>query len=375
MSSIQKSRPHKEIFGLTLDDSIWRDQTRTSLRSNDWLEQMLYQTLLVPKKVSHVQQKSKQVNTFFQYGFPSLLELMKPVLTQGLDAKLQENNSCYSLFQYDLLCSKRNNDERSETQICPLDLPKPSRKVQRQMNDNVSYIRPTGTPNMKPLRKTVQFNCADERFNGTSGVSTLMDKSVQPDSSKLNQPNKMFMFEKNIQLVNSSNNDVNKLRKQSNARSMQKSSSLTVEKVRSILKFYHTTSKGLIEKKERENFSDDEEDSLDNINNVKLFKCAQCDKEYPNKSSRKIHVRHDLNYVCKSCNNVSSHVRQIQLHEEKTHGVLSRCYVTISRKRRPRQRRSDSGATRNYYCCGQTFKAGREFGLHKSTHKFMINRN
>ncbi|CAI2175201.1 15906_t:CDS:2 [Funneliformis geosporum] len=425
MSFLQKSLPYKDIFGLTLDDSIWRDQKRTTLRSNDSSEQMLYQTFFIPKNFPHVQQKSKQVNTFFQYGFPSLLELIQinqmemkkqqrldlnflPIITTredekpDIDVKLQENSRCYSLFQYDLLYSKRNNEERSKTQICPccppLDLPKPSRQIQRQMDDSVSYMLSIGAPNIdfiKSLNKTIQLDChfedtfllnelADESFNVSNGVSNLLDKSVQSDlvfnksaDRKLNQPRKMFLFEeKPVKLVNSSYNGVVKLHEQSNDKSMLQSSSLTVEKVHSILKIYHSTSKGLIEKKERKNLIDfsavDERETLDDIkvSNVKIFKCVQCDKEFPNKYSRKKHVIHDHNYFCKFCNNVSYNVRQMHLHEEKTQSG----YVTISRKRRPRQKRRDSGATRRYYCCGQTFNTGREFGIHKSTHKFMSNR-
>lgn len=157
-----------------------------------------------------------------------------------------------------------------------------------------------------------------------------------------------------------------------------KSSTLTVERVQKILEFYHSASKDFTKIQENNDYSSyDEKESFNNvdffdISNVKLLKCTQCDKEFSDINSREKHIKNDHKFICKISNKVSFHTNKVQLHDEKVHDN----YIKKKPKRRTSRqtkRKRNPGTVRTYSCCGQIFKTGREFGIHKSTHKYMRN--
>ncbi|RIA93724.1 hypothetical protein C1645_819020 [Glomus cerebriforme] len=463
-------RKKQDIFGLTLDDSIWRNQEKLSLLSNDLNDpskQILNQNL-TSGNVSPVKQKLKQDNSScFQYGFPSLFELneihshnqssgsfnqreireiklgfsdlgIRHIITnhkeiskeksilkqdrQNMAERSQENKQFHSLFQYDLLFNKMINKEKSVTQSCPccppLDLSSCETQQQKDLilikRDDISYIRPIGVKhiperpssdnelleaNRKPVQpgnslKDVNNNSVlnklmDEKLNAPDKVNHLNSNNIlmktKPDDEKFNgvtRPIDKIGHSVSLKDTNKSTDTVNKPMNErlNDFKSKSQPSTLTVEKVQSILEFYHSTSKDFtFEKKNQDNIdysSDDEKESLSDIeffdiSNIKLFKCAQCDKEFPDKNSREKHVRNDHKFICKICNKVLFHVRQMQLHEEKVHEIYIKNKPNRRGSRQTKRKRNPD-IVRTYFCCGQTFKTGREFGIHKSTHKSMV---
>ncbi|GBB95236.1 hypothetical protein RclHR1_00250034 [Rhizophagus clarus] len=448
-------RKKQDIFGLTLNDSIWRNQEKPSLRtnnSNDSIKRVLNQNL-TPDIVSPV----KHDNSCFQYGFPSLFELneiysyhqtsnqsemreinrgfsylgINHILTNHQEIRrensihkkdttkrFQDNNQFYSLFHYDLLFNKMINKKKLVSQdysCCPfLDLSESSCEIQRQndtkRDDDFSYVR-----SIIPEKPSLEFEIDNKTVHSSS---SLKDKdgrlnvpsrvnhdnnfmTTKSDDKKFNDSNRI------IELMNHSNksvdNELNELgnttipnvinvtmpkgntvqqinsnEKLNDYNFKSQPSTLTVEKVQRILEFYHSTSNDFIFDKEIQDnhdySSNDEKESINNVNffdigNVKLLKCTQCDKEFSDKTSREKHINNDHKFICKISNKVSFHAK----HEEKVHDN----YIKKKPKRRSSRqtkRRRNPGTVRTYSCCGQIFRTGREFGIHKSTHKYMGNR-
>jgi hypothetical protein len=383
------------------------------------------------------QREMKEINRGFSYlGISHILtnhqELRcgKSILNHDTT---QENNQFYSLFHYDLLFNKINKEKllSQNCSCCPfLDLSKSSCNIQRQndsiitkKDDDSSYVRsisvkhihhiPEKSLELKkianqsdnslkdikmlinkhedttslivPSKVNHDMTKPDDEPIRVNKVTKITDKSVDGDLNELGNmitPNVTILNvsmpkEKTIHNNNNVMNDDYKFKPQP--------STLTVEKVQRILEFYHSTSNDFtFEKNIQENndYSDysssDEKDSFNNvdffdISNVNLLKCSHCDKEFSDKNSREKHIKNDHKFICKIRNTVSFHSKQVQLHDEKVHDN----YIKKKPKRRSSRqtkRKRNPGTVRTYSCCGQTFKTGREFGIHKSTHKFMNNR-
>jgi hypothetical protein len=408
-----------------LNDSVWRNQEKSLNHSNDLFEQISGLNF-TSKNISPVRRELKQDNSCFQYGFPSLFELNKihtsrqstysfNHIEMTKEKKSQEyNKQCNnnSLFQYDLLFNQKISKEKIVTQSCPccppLNLSKTSSEFQQQKNSiidkNIFYIRPISIkhipekslsdnkivqPTIKPLEdennNPVLNKYTGEELNESNKVNSLMDDlnfvmislKDKPLNNELRKRNNLSIPKE----TNNGNRNITdeKLNELNNFKTKSQTSTLTVEKVQSILEFYHSTSEDFMFEKNITYNSDDDMDSLDHMdfsdnNKVNLIKCSQCDKEFSNKNSRKKHVKNDHKLICKMCNKVSYNVKQMQHHEEKVHGT----FIKKKPKRRSTKqtkRKRNPFTVRNYSCCGQNFNTGKEFGIHKSTHKFIGKKN
>ncbi|RGB43788.1 hypothetical protein C1646_679983 [Rhizophagus diaphanus] len=263
-----------------------------------------------------------------------------------------------------------------------------NRRLNVQNVQNVQIVQNVqSVPSKDVLTKPVD---EQNKFTKLRNLSIpLEDKPLDGDLPNVsNIPNVSNVSIPNVTLLNMSipkeesvhhhfniNNNNERL---SDYKFKSKSSTLTVERVQKILEFYHSASKDFTNIQENNDYSsNDERDSFNqvdffDISNVKLLKCTQCDKEFSDINSREKHIKNDHKFIYKISNRVSFHTNKVQLHDEKVHDN----YIKKKPKRRTSRqtkRKRNPGTVRTYSCCGQIFKTGREFGIHKSTHKYMGN--